>query len=176
MTQVEKELASTKALLERLRQQQGDGGSNEPSLSPLGVGRETATPSAYPPRSLDYGRSPGYSKTASIAPQQALFTHEDIVSPSSENMRPSNVEHRIGMAQMTSSRLDTPSTDKISRSHRSIMISLESPPTAENFEWDERNGKLGGRKFVDGMGSLTSNTNGSGYLGGTSLQYYVAKR
>lgn len=165
MTQVEKELASTKALLERLRQQQGDGGSHEPSFPSLGVGRETATPSAYPPRSLDYGRSPGYSKTASIVPQQALFTPENIVSPSSENMRPSNVEHRIGMTQMISSRLDTPSTDKISRSHRSIMISLESLPTAENFEWDERNGKFGGRKFVDGMGSLTSNTNGSGYLG-----------
>jgi transcriptional regulatory protein GAL4 len=37
-------------------------------------------------------------------------------------------------------------------------------PTA-NFEWDERSGRPNGGKFVDGMGSLTSESNEGGYLG-----------
>lgn len=45
------------------------------------------------------------------------------------------------------------------------MISLETPPTSGSFEWDERSGQPGGQKFVDGMGSLTSDVDGSGYLG-----------
>ncbi|UKZ55908.1 hypothetical protein TrVGV298_009732 [Trichoderma virens] len=48
---------------------------------------------------------------------------------------------------------------------RDIMNSLESPPISGSFEWDERNGQPGGQKFVDGMGSLTSDVDGSGYLG-----------
>lgn len=51
------------------------------------------------------------------------------------------------------------------------MISLESPPVSGSFEWDERSGQPGGQKFVDGMGSLTSDIDGSGYLGIVSPSY-----
>ncbi|PON22589.1 fungal specific transcription factor domain-containing protein [Trichoderma gamsii] len=45
------------------------------------------------------------------------------------------------------------------------MTSLERPPASGDFEWDERNDQPGGHKFIDGMASLTSDTDGSGYLG-----------
>lgn len=51
------------------------------------------------------------------------------------------------------------------------MTSLERPPASGSFEWDERSGQPGGEKFVDGMGSLTSDTDGSGYLGINPFSY-----
>jgi transcriptional regulatory protein GAL4 len=64
---------------------------------------------------------------------------------------------------------ETPDTDTLSRPNWSNLLSLESPPTAGDFEWDERSGEPGRGRFVDGMGSLTSDANGSGYLGNISL-------
>jgi hypothetical protein len=51
------------------------------------------------------------------------------------------------------------------------MTSLERPPASGDFEWDERNDQPGGQKFVDGMASLTSDTDGSGYLGMVLFSY-----
>ena len=44
-------------------------------------------------------------------------------------------------------------------------LSLETPPSSGSFEWDERTGKANGDRFVDGMASLTSRSNEGGYLG-----------
>lgn len=52
-----------------------------------------------------------------------------------------------------------------SRSVGTSALSLETPPTSSNFEWDERIDAGGGSRFIDGMASLTSNLNEGGYLG-----------
>ncbi|KAJ5292303.1 uncharacterized protein N7443_008256 [Penicillium atrosanguineum] len=44
-------------------------------------------------------------------------------------------------------------------------LSLETPTSPSNFEWDERNGSPSGDKFVDGMASLPSASHKDGYLG-----------
>lgn len=44
-------------------------------------------------------------------------------------------------------------------------LPYETPPSSNNFEWDERPGKVTGDRFVDGMASLTSGSNEGGYLG-----------
>ncbi|KAJ5621369.1 hypothetical protein N7528_006152 [Penicillium herquei] len=51
------------------------------------------------------------------------------------------------------------------RTHGPSGLSLETPPSSNSFEWDERTGKPSGDKFVDGMASLTSDANEGGYLG-----------
>lgn len=47
----------------------------------------------------------------------------------------------------------------------SINMPLEASPLSGNWEWDERAGRTNGNRFVDGMASLTSNSNDGGYLG-----------
>ncbi|KAJ5707383.1 hypothetical protein N7488_007184 [Penicillium malachiteum] len=51
------------------------------------------------------------------------------------------------------------------QTHGPSGLSLETPPSSNNFEWDGRTGKPSGDKFVDGMASLTSDANEGGYLG-----------
>lgn len=51
------------------------------------------------------------------------------------------------------------------RSHGQPGLSLETPRSCHSFEWDERTGKPSGDKFIDGMASLTSHANEGGYLG-----------
>jgi hypothetical protein len=51
------------------------------------------------------------------------------------------------------------------RSQAPSGLSLETPTSPSNFEWDERNGHPSGEKFVDGMASLTSASHEGGYLG-----------
>lgn len=58
------------------------------------------------------------------------------------NMRPSSVSQSVGTSAL-----------------------LETPPSATNFEWDERTGGASAGQFVDGMASLTSRSNEGGYLG-----------
>lgn len=53
-------------------------------------------------------------------------------------------------------------------------LSLETPPSSGSFEWDERTGKANGDKFVDGMASLTSRSNEGGYLG--IIAKYIKER
>ncbi|KAL4993348.1 fungal-specific transcription factor domain-containing protein [Aspergillus recurvatus] len=46
-------------------------------------------------------------------------------------------------------------------SNKTTAFSLETPPSSSNFEWDE---SAGGDRFVDGMASLTSRPDEGGYL------------
>jgi hypothetical protein len=51
-------------------------------------------------------------------------------------------------------------------------LSLETPPSSNSFEWDERTGKPNGDRFVDGMASLASDANEGGYLGISNPQVF----
>lgn len=68
--------------------------------------------------------------------------------------------------QQLPSRYEQQRTPSDRRSLPPSALSLETPPSSNNnFEWDERSGNVAGDKFVDGMASLTSNSNEGGYLG-----------
>ena len=46
----------------------------------------------------------------------------------------------------------------------SPAFSLETPPAAADFDWDERVGQSNSTKFIDGMASLTERSS-RGYMG-----------
>ncbi|KAL7930663.1 fungal-specific transcription factor domain-containing protein [Trichoderma chlorosporum] len=149
LTQVEDELSRANALLRELQSRE----------------RETARPSAPGSRSTDFQ---GNNETEAATPQQSLFPQEHFISSRYGDVQPPETGGGTVIAHTASpnyQNLQTPCADRVSRSNRDIMISLEGPPTSGSFEWDERNGQPGGQRFVDGMGSLTSDTDGSGYLG-----------
>jgi hypothetical protein len=136
--------------------------------------RENTAPSTPPSQSTDFRGYQGNDETEVVIHQHGLFPEENLVSSRSRDVEPLEAGHGTVTAHITSpNNQNTPCTDILSRSHQSIMVSLESPPTSGNFEWDERSDQPGGQRFVDGMGSLTSDIGGSGYLGIASLLTYV---
>lgn len=157
LTQVEEELSRANALLKEFQTQQRHKEINESSTSLSKVNtvdRETVTPATPPSQSTEYRAN---DETEAAITQQSLFLQETFVLPRSRDEEPPETGY---------------STVRASPSNRDIMTSLERPPVSGNFEWDERSGQPGGRKFVDGMGSLTSDIDGSGYLGiATPLVY-----
>jgi transcriptional regulatory protein GAL4 len=160
LTQVEDELAKAKALLKELRPQRQQMRSNDTlsSLSEHGGREETTPSSSVGPNVVNYGQSTSASHHVSFQEQQQDTTPANLRDINAVQSRASGSPRTTNFNQHS-----TPNTDALSRSNWSNM--LESPPTSGDFEWDERSGKPGGPHFVDGMGSLTSDTNGSGYLG-----------
>lgn len=135
------------------------------------VDREAVTPSTPPSQSTEY-REP--NETEAFTTQRSLLLQEDFVLLHSKDA--DLPETRYGTVTAHSASLNlpnphTPCTDLVSHSNRNIMTSLERPPASGDFEWDERNDQPGGQKFVDGMASLTSDTDGSGYLGMVLFSY-----
>ncbi|KKO97881.1 fungal specific transcription factor domain-containing protein, partial [Trichoderma harzianum] len=168
LTQVEEELSRAKALLRELQSRQSRENTNGSSMSLPEVNildKEPATPSPPPSQSKEYQR---HNEADVAIPQQNPSLQEYFGSSRSRDTQPLEMEYCTVIAHTSSPNhhsLHTPCTDRLSRSNRDIMISLETPPTSGSFEWDERSGQPGGQKFVDGMGSLTSDVDGSGYLG-----------
>ncbi|KAL6790328.1 fungal-specific transcription factor domain-containing protein [Trichoderma sp. SZMC 28013] len=168
LTHVEEELSRAKALLSELQSRQRRENTNGSSMSPPEVnivGKEPATPSLPLSQSTEYRRN---NEIDVAIPQQNLSLQGYFDSSHSRDAQPPETEFCAANAQTASpdhQNLHTPCSNRVSRSNRDIMISLETPPTSGSFEWDERNGQPGGQKFVDGMGSLTSDVDGSGYLG-----------
>lgn len=127
--------------------------------------KEPATSSPLPSQSTEYQR---HNEADVAVPQQNTSLQEYFGPSRSRDAQQPETEYCTVIAHTASPNhhnLHTPCTDRLSRSNRDIMISLETPPTSGSFEWDERSGQPGGQKFVDGMGSLTSDVDGSGYLG-----------
>lgn len=153
-----------------LKEFQSQQTCKEINVSSPSVGRETVTPLS---RSTEYR---GNIETEAVISQQSLFPEENFVLPRSRDRDAELLETGYGAVTAHSPSLNHHSphslcTDRVSRSNRNIMTSLERPPVSGSFEWDERSGQPGGQKFVDGMGSLTSDINGSGYLGIVLLSY-----
>ncbi|KAL6817659.1 fungal-specific transcription factor domain-containing protein [Trichoderma camerunense] len=168
LTQVEEELSRAKILLRELQSRQNRENTNASSMSLPEVNildKEPATPSPPPSQLTEYQR---HNEADVAVPQQNPSLQEYFGSSRSRDTKPPETENCTVIAHTASPNhhnLHTPCTDRLSRSNRDIMISLETPPTSGSFEWDERSGQPGGQKFVDGMGSLTSDVDGSGYLG-----------
>ncbi|PKK54604.1 hypothetical protein CI102_874 [Trichoderma harzianum] len=168
LTQVEEELSRAKILLRELQSRQNRENTNVSSMSLPEVNildKEPATPSPPPSQPTEYQR---HNEADAAIPQQNPSLQEYFGSSRSRDTHAPETEYCTLIAHTASPNhhnLHTPCTDRLSRSNRDIMISLETPPTSGSFEWDERSGQEGGQKFVDGMGSLTSDVDGSGYLG-----------
>lgn len=99
-------------------------------------------------RSIDMSHSPLHARTATNQPRH--LHSPQIAGPVSMTRAPLESEVREGA---------------IKRSIGQSNVPLESSPLSGNWEWDERAGRANSNRFVDGMASLTSDPNGSGYLG-----------
>lgn len=100
---------------------------------------------------------PCNSAPSSVRAQQGQDQFEYCESPSRTR------RHQVS-APRSLPRQHTPETGT-GRSLGPSGLSLETPPSTSNFEWDERPGNEDGDRFVDGMASLTSSLNEGGYLG-----------
>lgn len=128
LTEVESELARTKALLLQFMPQESDindGDFNEPLPEGIEEGREEL-------------------------PQQTSNRVNEVRRTLQASLRQESVQKLTGETGYHCS---------------TSVLSLETPPSSNSFEWDERTGKPNGDRFVDGMASLTSDANEGGYLG-----------
>jgi transcriptional regulatory protein GAL4 len=150
LTEVEAELARTKAMLEGTipRQENGSGQDDTPMPLPADAILRDFEPSAS-------GSQPVFSPVQQQFQSQqhrsrsSLAQNED---PAFTTVRPATANGPMVSPQST-------------RRKSSNMFSLESPPTSGDFEWDERSGRPNGDRFVDGMATLTGDSNDGGYLG-----------
>lgn len=184
MTEVEEELARTKALLRQLQSRQGVVREGDSDLQ-----------DTRPPDGDMHKQDPGTSFSPADVPSRRASAADDGDDAVDENDRPSlernpaqNYETPLQSNARTSSSGPTDSSPNrpiySSSSRRTLYrraqgrqcesethsvsttgLSLEAPPSSGSFEWDERTGKASGDRFVDGMASLTSRSNEGGYLG-----------
>lgn len=187
MTEVEEELARTKALL---RQLQSGGQDAGPSYQERGSEDLQGTRSSNDDRRFDTLVSPVVesSRQASTADERdgAIDKTNDRPSlesnlersyetPSQSNAQTNPIEPTATSpnrpilsptSRRTSyRRTHGPQRESETHSVTTSGLSLEAPPSSGSFEWDERTGKTSGDRFVDGMASLTSRSNEGGYLG-----------
>ncbi|KAJ5995993.1 hypothetical protein N7522_007653 [Penicillium canescens] len=160
LTEVESELARTKALLQRFVP---DEQNLDHALASEPGGPERAL--LQPPRGSDaqHFRNAGLvsgGRTGSVAVSTPNIT--------SQNYTPTRTPN-APILPVTGPSERAPERQSLGPSEPRPLgpsgLSLESPPSSSNFEWDERTGKATGDRFVDGMASLTSSSSESGYLG-----------
>ncbi|KAL4890120.1 hypothetical protein BDV59DRAFT_185293 [Aspergillus ambiguus] len=189
LTQVESELARTKALLRQFMPDRSTGDSHEKGpfdyvdTTAEVVGDEMRFPhigavsQRQPENSQAHGvplsaegPQTGHVENRSLA--NAVRSNHDAIPPPavathsySENAETSTLS---GPSQIGHPSRGTMRTSSVSRSVGTSALSLETPPSSTNFEWDERTGSANGDRFVDGMASLTSRSNEGGYLGSAS--------
>ncbi|KAF2491811.1 hypothetical protein BU16DRAFT_621315 [Lophium mytilinum] len=165
LTEVEGELARTKALLESLSR----GPSNNVAPSSNGVNEDNTTLEQLTSptnQSQQTPQTPQALPTSATTAHPTAFgghqrTEEPLYQDQSFHVR-SYQSNRTAIARhRPSSSRQTPSSE----STKAQALILETPPASGDFDWDERTGRQNGDQFVDGMASLTSNSNGGGYLG-----------
>lgn len=163
LTEVESELARTKALLQQLM-------PDSENSHQVNFGTPIEEPGhASHPRDLSGSQllnnpEPGHRRTETIVHPESPESRTQHSTPSR-----TNDVGRISQLpiQQISPRRDPQHWPPVSerRSQAPPGLSLEALTSPSNFEWDERNGNLSGEKFVDGMASLTSASHEGGYLG-----------
>lgn len=157
---MESELARTKALLQRFMPEAEYARQVDFSQPVEGAGNSTQAVNLPAPRSLENSEAGHNGRTETVViTATSDFQHQQFTT--------SRVDHVNGIshpsAHQPQGRHEQQRTPSDRRSLGPSALSLETPPS--NFEWDERNGNAAGGKFVDGMASLTSNSNEGGYLG-----------
>ncbi|KAL3482895.1 fungal-specific transcription factor domain-containing protein [Aspergillus germanicus] len=176
LSQVENELARTKALLARFMPEDGDQQGLGHGHRARGDGMMTAEgEAAGQPRRQAVPAALSGQNGADADGVVAGGNHreEAVQSPSSAATSLNQHASRIHSATVPVGKAPSGSSSGAVRSvpeaqSVSPAFSLETPPSSRNFEWDERAGATGGDKFVDGMASLTSRSNEGGYLGSAS--------
>lgn len=167
LSEVEDELARTKTLLQQFMpdtahthqvnfaEQVGDPGINPPS------GLFSSDPQ-LPENNVDshhHGPTGPMGPTASPGLRPHHYNPSRVIDGGILPHLPMpQSSARQGQQQQSPARSDR-------RSLGPSGLSLETPPSSNSFEWDERTGKASGDRFVDGMASLTSDANEGGYLG-----------
>ncbi|KAL4929748.1 transcription factor domain-containing protein [Aspergillus undulatus] len=148
LSQVESELARTKALLARFMPGEGHEGDHGHLGSTESYNYNARNHALGPiPRQDSRGHAiplPTPSLDGQGHHRARASTGSTLVGPVGPGPRPASESRSVG---------------------GTTAFSLETPPSSSNFEWDER---AGGDKFVDGMASLTSRSNEGGYLGSAS--------
>ncbi|KAL4904290.1 hypothetical protein BDW74DRAFT_178870 [Aspergillus multicolor] len=162
LSQVENELARTKALLRRFMPEVGrlDNDLSEENLGIEASCYEVEIPAQSEPTL--------HNATAASLPASGHVDHVSqntipLPTPIDTQYTRMSASGNPDMGAMGPGPGMRPASE--SRSMGTTALSLETPPSSTNFEWDER---AGGDKFVDGMASLTSRSNEGGYLGSAS--------
>ncbi|KAL5042955.1 hypothetical protein BDW71DRAFT_200139 [Aspergillus fruticulosus] len=168
LSQVENELARTKALLRRfmpdaaalsdshsLGNSRNEGPGHDDNAARL---RDSRLP-VHPGPALQHDAA------AANLPQSSHVGHDSRGTIFPTPLDSGSQTHQMGKspdpmaASVGPGPIMRPASEP--RSNGTTAFSLETPPSSSNFEWDER---AGGDKFVDGMASLTSRSNEGGYL------------
>ena len=195
LTEVEEELAQTKALLQQVlsegtpqgthtRYSQSHGPVQSREIpEPINGVHEEVSGISFSSEPADQAQ--GRQVSSAQETNETIGRQSDMPS-FSHFLAPSNKETPRTLLNMRKSRLSQPAEAETGpnrpilpmrrgsyRRHRDSDLhssnvpglSLETPPSSGSFEWDERTGKASGDRFVDGMASLTSRSNEGGYLG-----------
>ncbi|KAH8801436.1 fungal-specific transcription factor domain-containing protein [Xylogone sp. PMI_703] len=169
LSHVEAELSRTRELLKNFTSQRQNGSCNETSSVSQERNFQTDFESVrrvsfQPETSSNYiwGRIPTTGTSAqSPSPQQGDASANTVISQSPGSPRPHS---GITPSVTSQDRYHSPGVGSPAGASSNVL-SLESPPTSGDFEWDERSSRSGGYRFVDGMVNLTTDVNDSGYLG-----------
>ncbi|OQE09014.1 hypothetical protein PENFLA_c116G07964 [Penicillium flavigenum] len=174
LTQVEEELARTKALLSKHlpRSIPDNHGVDQSGYQSPTVTSDHQLPPVVPDGESSFqhdGVQTAHDNMGTTNGPPSIISNQTLSnastgSPSragqpfpSYDSRPSSASHRPNpWAQETIHRQET------------AVASLETPPSITGFEWDERIEDQGEDDFVDGMAILPSRVNGGGYLGTAS--------
>ncbi|EAU37638.1 conserved hypothetical protein [Aspergillus terreus NIH2624] len=182
LSQVESELARAKALLRQfMPEREPDSSHRDEPFDYTEPGTEDqAADGMHLPHlgsasrqdniQVQDARTTGLEENGSSL-SQADISREAILRPAREDQRPcihAGTSALMDPSQIVHASRRTDRTSSIPRSVRTPALSLETPPSSSNFEWDERTGAGNGDRFVDGMASLTSKSNEGGYLGSAS--------
>lgn len=164
LTEVESELARTKELLQRFMPEAEYSREIDFSRPVEGADNPSHVANLPPPPSLN-NSEPGHNGRSEPVVSAATSDFQ------TQQITPSRANHVNGISHLSAQQPPERRGQQQQQSpsdRRSLgpsALSLETPPSSSNFEWDERNGNAAGGKFVDGMASLTSNSNEGGYLG-----------
>ena len=170
LTEVEDELARTKALLLQLAPDANEVSFTQSLEEPaISHHSEFRSPSQQLPHNVDllhHGQNGPMGLTTTPGSRSQYYTPRRVT----DGGKPPDLMVQQSSARQRQENRSFGKSDK--RSHRPSGLSLETPPSLNSFEWDERSGNAGGDKFVDGMASLTSDANQGGYLG-TSTESHL---
>ena len=153
LNEVESELVRTKALLQQFMTNSEDGSNVDFGAPVENLGQASRSENSSGSQLLSHPE-PSDRRTRPLGPP----TSPDVRS---RYLARQSATRETGSHQQYQYRSSIPETGPQTLS----CISLESPSSPSNFEWDERNGNSNGEKFVDGMASLTSASHEGGYLG-----------
>jgi hypothetical protein len=180
LTEVEEELARTKALLEQYRVE----GTSTVPLSPTSSHIPIAQTANEVLQHLDADDSSSLNLPRKATPSSTVQEPVFMSAPDLDSTTESPVQTKSRTCANSDSNMPSPlwpvsrrkSKDTFSMSSKGTVRHLESPPIQGLFEWDERTASPGAEGDVDGMAILISESNKGGYLGNLNWSWSLRSR